>query len=210
VVAPGEVDGVARCDGVPKDLDRTAKANSRPVSHRDGAEPAAGRKAVDVESVGCDGEAMSWDAPERCWRFAIGDEPPADLPAAWATATSAVTRDLDCRRHGRPITLANVMWRFVVSGESIAVGFETPGDADVGAYQRCLSYRLETSAVQALVWLANDVQYELAGYEFVQWPIVGQRVLDPRIVDDQAVWVEPSTNAITAPIGELWAIPDHI
>lgn len=153
---------------------------------------------------------MSWDAPDWCWRFAIGDDPPADLPAGWATATCAVTRDLDCHRHGRPITFANVMWRFVVSDEWVALGFEAPGDADVGTYRRCLSYRLETSAAQALVWLAGDVQYQLAGYELVQWPIAGQRILDPRIVDDQAVWVESSTNAITAPIGELCATPDHI
>ena len=97
------------------------------------------------------------------------------------------------------------MWRFAVSDEWVALGFEAPRDAEVGAYQRCLSYRLETSAAQALVWLAGDVQYELAGYEFVQWPIAGQRILDPRIVNDQAVWVEPSTNTVTAPIGELCA-----
>jgi hypothetical protein len=148
---------------------------------------------------------MAWDAPDRCWRFAIGDDPPADLPTAWATAARAVTRDLDCRRHGRPITFANVGWRFVVSGEWVAVGFEAPGDADVSAYRRCLSYRLETSTAQALVWLAEDVQYELAGYEFVQWPIAGQRMLDPRILDNLAVWVEPSSNTVTAPIGELCA-----
>jgi hypothetical protein len=89
-------------------------------------------------------------------------------------------------------------------------GFEALGDADVGAYQRCLSYRLETSPAPALVWLAGDVQYELAGYEFVQWPIAGQRILNPRIVDDHAVWVEPGTNTVTAPIGALCAAPDHI
>jgi hypothetical protein len=167
-------------------------------------------KAVDEESLGCNGEAMSWDVPNRSWQFAIGDDSPADLPAAWAAAARAVTRDLDCRRHGRPITFTNVMWRFVVSGESVALGFEASGETDVGAYHRCMNYRLETSAPQALVWLAGDVQYELAGYEFVQWPIAGHRILDPRIVDDQAVWVEPSTNAITAPIGELRAAPDEI
>jgi hypothetical protein len=78
------------------------------------------KKRSTSASLGCEGEAMSWDAPDRCWRFAIDDDPPADLPAAWATATRAVTRDLDCRRHGRPITFANVMWRFVVSDEWVA------------------------------------------------------------------------------------------
>jgi hypothetical protein len=153
---------------------------------------------------------MSWDVPDRSWRFAIDGDPPADLPTTWAIATRAVTRDLDCRRHGRPITFANVLWCFVVSDEWLALGFETGGEADVGAYRRCLSYRLETSATQALVWLAHDVQYELAGYEFVQWPVAGQHILDPRIVDDRAVWVEPATNTVTAPIGELCAAPDPL
>jgi hypothetical protein len=128
---------------------------------------------------------------------------PPDLPGAWATATRAVTRDPHCRRHGRPITLTNMLWRFAVSEEWVALGFETPVDADVGAYQRCLGYRLEASPAQALVWLADDVQYELTGYEFVQWPIAGQRILEPRIIDDHAVWVDPRTNTVTAPIGEL-------
>ena len=146
---------------------------------------------------------MSWDAPDRCWRFAIGEDPPADLPAAWATAARAVTRDLNCRRQGRLISFTEVGWCVVVSDGWVAVGFEAIGDADVGGYQRCLSYRLETFAAQALVWLADDVQHQLTGFEFVQWPIAGQRVLAPRIVDDQAVWVDPSTNTVTAPIGEL-------
>lgn len=91
----------------------------------------------------------------------------------------------------------------MVAGEWVALGFETSGVADVNEYQRCMGYLLETSPAQAMVWLAQDVQDELTGNEFVQWPIAGQRILDPRIVDDHAVWVEPSTNAIAAPIGEL-------
>jgi hypothetical protein len=150
---------------------------------------------------------MSWDVPDRSWRFAIGDDPPADLPAAWAAAARAVTRDLGCRRYGRPITFTNVAWRFVVSDEAIAVGLDAPSTAHVSAYRRCLGYLLETSAPQALVWLAGDVQYKLAGYEWVQWPIAGQHMLDPRLIDDHAVWVETNTNTVAASIGELCSIP---
>lgn len=146
---------------------------------------------------------VSWDVPDRRWRFVIGDDPPADLPDTWGAAVRAVTRDLACRRHGRLITFTNVGWSFLVSDQAIVVGFDGPSDADVGAYQRCLGYLLETSAAQALVWLAGDVQYKLAGFEWVQWPIAGQHMLDPRLVDDHAVWVEPSTNKVAAPIGEL-------
>jgi hypothetical protein len=150
---------------------------------------------------------MSWDAPELCWQFLVGDDPPGDLPAAWASATRAVTRDLGCRQHGRSIGFDNVMWKIAADDGSVCVGFALADDADVGAYQRCNSYRLDTTAAQATVWMADDVQYELTGYEFVQWPIAGRRILMPQIIDDQATWVDPKTDAVIAPIGELCQAP---
>ena len=136
-----------------------------------------------------------------------GDDPPGDLPAAWASATRAVTRDLGCRQHGRSIGFDNVMWKIAADDGSVCVGFALADDADVGAYQRCNSYRLDTTAAQATVWMADDVQYELTGYEFVQWPIAGRRILVPQIIDDQATWVDPKTDAVIAPIGELCQAP---
>jgi hypothetical protein len=149
--------------------------------------------------------AMAWSAPERRWRFGIGDDPPGEIPASWASATRAVTRDLSCRRHGRPISFCNVMWTIQVDHGFVSVGFALAGDADLGAYSRCKSYRLVTTAAQAAVWMADDIHEELAGYEFVQWPIANQRILDPRLVDDQAVWLDPATGAIVASIGGLCA-----
>ncbi len=146
---------------------------------------------------------MSWDAPERRWEFPIGDDPPSDLPAAWASASRAVTRDLGCRRHGRRISFHNVWWTILTDHGFVCVGFALVGDADVSLYRRCNSYRLDTTAAQATVWMADDVQYELAGYEFVQWPIAGQHILIPQIIDDQAAWVDPKTDAVVAPVGEL-------
>lgn len=150
---------------------------------------------------------MSWDAPELCWQFLIGDDPPGDLPAAWAAATRAVARDLGCRRHGRRISFDNVRWEIAADNGSVCVGFAPPGTTDIGAYLRGNDYRLETTAAQATVWMADDVQYELTGYEFVQWPIAGRHILVPRIVDDQAAWVDPKTNAVIAAIGELCQAP---
>ncbi|HEX7823403.1 MAG TPA: hypothetical protein VF477_00745 [Mycobacterium sp.] len=89
----------------------------------------------------------------------------------------------------------------------MCVGFALTGEADVSGYARCLGYRLETSAAQATVWLADDVQYELASYEFVMWPAEGSRVLAARIVNGQAVWVDAKTSVVNR-IGELrgtWA-----
>lgn len=146
---------------------------------------------------------MSWDAPELCWQFLVGNDPPDDLPPAWAFAARAVTRDLGCRRHGRSVSFDNVMWKITADGGSVCVGFALAGDADVSPYKRCRDYRLGTTAAQATVWMADDVQYELAGYEFVQWPIADRHVLVPQIIDDRAVWVDPKTNAAIAKIGEL-------
>ncbi len=150
---------------------------------------------------------MSWDVPERRWEFPIGEDPPSDLPAAWASASRAVTRDLGCRLHGRRISFHNVFWTILTDNGSVCVGFELAGDADVSPYRRCLEYRLDTTTAQATVWMADDVQYELGGYEFVQWPIAGQHTLIARIIDDQAVWVDPKTGAVISPIGQLCRAP---
>jgi len=76
------------------------------------------------------------------------------------------------------------------------------GDADVGAYARSGDFSLDATEGQATVWLAGDVQYELTGYEFVEWPCAGRHLLFPRIVDNRASWVDPTTEAVLAPMIE--------
>ena len=95
------------------------------------------------------------------------------------------------------------MWSILADHGAVCVGFALAGEADVGAYRRSMNYRLDATAAQALVWMADDVQYELAGYEFVQWPMAGRRILVPEIVDDRAVWVDPIAGTVVAAIGEL-------
>jgi len=82
-------------------------------------------------------------------------------------------------------------------------GLWTIGAADVDDFQRCQGYRLDTSPAQATVWLADTVQDHLAGYEFVQWPTTGPRLLVYTLVDDRALWVNPHNRITTAPIGAL-------
>ena len=95
------------------------------------------------------------------------------------------------------------MWSILADHDAVCVGFALTGEADVGAYRRCMGYRLDATAAQALVWVADDVQYELAGYEFVQWPMAGRRILVPQIVGGRAAWVDPITGTAAAAIGEL-------
>lgn len=146
---------------------------------------------------------MSWEHPDRRWEFPVGEDPSSDLPDAWATATAAVTCDLACLRHGRRISLTNLNWCLLTSGEWIAVGFGVTGATDVGAFQRCQSYRLHTTPAQATVWLADTVQEHLAGYEFVQWPIAEPRLLTATFTDDRALWVDTGSDTVAAPIGSL-------
>jgi hypothetical protein len=77
------------------------------------------------------------------------------------------------------------------------------GDADIRAHRRCRGYRLHTTAAQASVWMADEVQDELTGYEFMQWPIAGRHLLRPQLVDDQVSWLGPTTDTVIASIGDL-------
>ena len=56
---------------------------------------------------------------------------------------------------------------------------------------------------EAAVWVADTVQSDLAGYEFVQWPSQGQHMLLPRTRGDCPVWIDTHTDDTVAAIGEL-------
>jgi len=65
-------------------------------------------------------------------------------------------------------------------------------DADLGGFSIGRNYALETTPPQTMVWVASAVQDELAGFEFVQWPSDGWRLLTPEVRGGEAVWVDPS------------------
>ncbi|ORB34700.1 hypothetical protein BST41_30370 [Mycolicibacterium porcinum] len=126
------------------------------------------------------------------------------MPAEWAAAVAAVTRDLGCRRNGRAVSLESVEWTLAVfSDGSVAIGFATTADdADLSAFSVGRGFALEATCAQAMVWVASVVQDELAGYEFVQWPSDGSRLYAPDLIDGTAVWVDHAGRVI-APIGAL-------
>jgi hypothetical protein len=131
--------------------------------------------------------------------------PPDDVPSQWAIAIAAVCRDLQCRRHGRMISFIDIAWELTVDTDGrMLIGLtRLSDDADLSGFTRGRGYAVDATSGQATVWIAEAIQDELAGYEFVQWPIAGHRLLDPTLSDGQALWVDPSTNTVVAPIGSL-------
>jgi hypothetical protein len=149
---------------------------------------------------------MTASAPTKRWLVPLGTSPPDDLPEWWAFAVAAVSHDLGLRRHGRTIDLDHVVWNLASDADGsmyIGVVMASVGDLEPQWPGRTAGFLVETIAAQAAVWMAETVQDELAGYEFVQWPIHGQRLLLPRIVDGAAVWVDPSSGISVAPVGGL-------
>ncbi|WKG00830.1 hypothetical protein [Mycolicibacterium sp. HK-90] len=75
-------------------------------------------------------------------------------------------------------------------------------DADLGSFSAGRGFALDTTPAQAMVWVASVVQDQLAGYEFVQWPSDGRRLLVPTLRGSDAVWVDHS-DRVVSPIGAL-------
>jgi hypothetical protein len=143
------------------------------------------------------------------WQVPVGGQAPAEVPAHWVSALAAVSQDLQCRRYGRTISFDDVAWVLIVHADGrVYIGITPLGvRTDVGGFERGAGYILDTTAAQAMVWIAEAIQDELAGYEFVQWPIDGQRILVPEIRDDNAVWVRRATNDVVCRIGDLCRQP---
>jgi hypothetical protein len=43
--------------------------------------------------------------------------------------------------------------------------------------------------------MADYIQEELAGHEYVQWPIAGHHILRAQIVNGEASWIDPTNDA---------------
>lgn len=62
---------------------------------------------------------------------------------------------------------------------------------------------METVFADAAVWVADAVQTNLAGYDFVQWPSRGRHLLVPRLRDGEPVWMDPHGDVTISRIGGL-------
>jgi hypothetical protein len=145
-----------------------------------------------------------WEGAGR-WRVSLVGQAPDNVPGQWVTGLAAVTRDLRCRRYGRTVSIEAVEWELTVTSEGwVAIGLAKLTDAsDLSPFAICQSYTLETTPAQAMVWTAEAIQDELAGYEFVLWPSDGRRLLTPEIRAGEAVWIDSSTDSVVSRIGAL-------
>jgi len=141
------------------------------------------------------------------WRFPLFEQAPkTDAPEAWVAAFGAVARDLQCLRYGRAVTLDGLLWELIVNDEYYVIaGWHRPEEyvGDVGGFGIGHGLVMDAPVNEATVWVADVVQNELAGYEFVQWPSEGKHPLLPRLREQRPVWANPHTEDIVAPIGEL-------
>lgn len=154
---------------------------------------------------------MTSAAPIRRWHIPTDEQPPDDLPAQWASAIAAISHDVRYRRHGRTVSFDHVAWALTADADgSMHIGMATSSnDADLAAFSRGAGFTVDTNSAQATVWIAETIQDELAGYEFVQWPMDGQRLLTPALRNGQALWMDSSTDTAVAPIGSLDSEPPH-
>ncbi|MFC9514542.1 hypothetical protein ACFTSD_02300 [Nocardiaceae bacterium NPDC056970] len=150
-----------------------------------------------------------WNRDRLLWRIPLADSaseavdsPGFDPPEPWVRALAAVARDLRCLRFGTDVKIDRLEWSFAIDSEyRVSIGWEGAGGISGFTCGRGLT--MDTKFVDAAVWVADTVQGELAGYDFVQWPSRGRHLLLPRSVAGEPVWVNPRGDVVIGPIGQL-------
>ncbi|WP_241962050.1 hypothetical protein [Rhodococcus opacus] len=98
----------------------------------------------------------------------------------------------------------SLVWRFAMTDGGPDF-YETPGQYAVTTGWRglCHGVPMDAPYPQATVWGADTAQGELTGYEFIQWPLRGRHILNPRLRQEEPVRVDAHTDTAVADIGEL-------
>ncbi|MFD4180924.1 hypothetical protein, partial [Rhodococcus sp. NPDC058514] len=138
-----------------------------------------------------------WNRDSLVWRIPLAggaaesdDNPGVDPPEAWVRALAAVALDLRCLRYGREVNVGRLVWDLAVDSEYfVSIGWQ--GARGVGGFSRGEGLTVDASFGEAAVWVADTVQSELAGYDFVQWPSRGRHLLLPRLLATNPAWVDP-------------------
>ncbi|MEV6060859.1 hypothetical protein AB0L62_12735 [Nocardia asteroides] len=133
-------------------------------------------------------DLLVWRLSRTASGIGVIDSPSAgvDPPTVWVDAITAVASDLRVQRHGRDIDPDRLVWELAITvDDTIMIGWGTTGP--VGEFRVGEGMPAASSATTAAVAVADIAQTELGGYEFVQWPSRGGRVLRARDVDGAPV-----------------------
>ncbi|MDG3009741.1 hypothetical protein G4X40_06225 [Rhodococcus sp. D2-41] len=100
------------------------------------------------------------------------------------------------------MTVDDLEWVLEVNADYyVSIGWDTR--EGLGGWRIGRGLAVDATYGEAGVWVADTVQTQLAGSEFVQWPSRGWRLLTPSVRDAAPVWVDPDTGAVIAPLGQL-------
>ncbi len=154
-------------------------------------------------------EAGPWGDDRFVWRIPLSgtafgpmDGPGVDPPVTWRCALDAVARDLRCLRYGRELDVDGLIWELAVDGDfRVWAGWR--GGRGVSGFSNGSNLTVDAAYGEAAAWIAEVVQDDLAGYEFVQWPSRGRHLLTPGVRAGEPFWVDPHGDVAVAPIGEL-------
>ncbi len=156
-----------------------------------------------------------WNEDSLIWRIPVVDSesgpiegPDVDPPVPWVKALAAVGRDLRCLRYGRYVDTDKLVWDLSINGDYyVFVGWQSI--RGIGGFNTGGGLTMDASFGEAAAWIAEVVQDNLAGYEFVQWPSRGSHLLVPRLRSAEAVWIDPHGDVTICPIGTLCEYADR-
>lgn len=159
-------------------------------------------------------DSLTWRIPLADNASGAGEGPGFDPPEPWTQALAAVARDLRCLTFGRDVKVGRLEWNFAINGEYyVSIGWQ--GAGGISGFSCGHGLTMDATFGEAAVWVADTVQGELAGYDFVQWPSWGRHLLVPRLLAGEPVWVDPHGEMVIGPIGQLcrhidrWAAEDR-
>ncbi|WP_241565845.1 hypothetical protein [Prescottella agglutinans] len=147
-------------------------------------------------------DSLTWRIPLADSVSGVLDGPGFDPPGPWVRALAAVARDFRCLRFGRDVNVDRLEWDFAINGEYyVSIGWQ--GARGISGFSCGHGLTMDATFGEAAVWVADTVQGELAGYDFVQWPSRGRHLLVPRLHAAEPVWVDPHGDVVIGPIGQL-------
>ncbi|BCN59584.1 hypothetical protein GS966_12180 [Rhodococcus hoagii] len=147
-------------------------------------------------------DSLVWRLPMIDGGSGFIDGPGFDPPAPWTRALVAVGRDLRCLRYGRYADTDRLEWDLVIDGNyHVWIGWQ--GVRGIGGFGIGGALSMDATFGESATWVAEVVQDNLAGYDFVQWPSRGRHLLVPRLRAGEPVWVDPHGDVTVGPVGEL-------